>query len=208
MTNADTALGRQHELVALAGKPLADDLLGAAGRLRRWRHRVGVRRIEEGHAAFGGPVEDGEGNRFVALVSKRHCAEADFRYPQPRAPQPSDLHGFAILDFGFLISYNSVEGSPGATNRVVVAPCPSSPIENRQSKIENSKWRDTSVSTGTSISRRARTRGWRRSNSRTRPTPITTGTSASRRSATPPTALRASSTTRDALFGSSTTMRG
>jgi hypothetical protein len=78
VADTNATLGRQHEPVALAGKPLADDLLGTARGLRCRRHRVGIGGVEKDDAALGGPVEDGKRGRLIALVPEGHRAEADF----------------------------------------------------------------------------------------------------------------------------------
>src|SRR5262249_12805554 len=66
--DADRALGGEDELLALPLQPGAEDLLGAAGGLRRRRHRVGVGGVEEENPRGGGLVEDGKGGGLIALV--------------------------------------------------------------------------------------------------------------------------------------------
>src|SRR5262245_41953746 len=65
------ALGGDDEALALALQPLAQNFFGAAGRLRRRRHGVGIRGIEKIDAGCRGFFENGERSSLIALVAER-----------------------------------------------------------------------------------------------------------------------------------------
>jgi hypothetical protein len=86
------ALGGHDELVAAAGQPAAQDLLGASDRLRGAAERIDVGGVEEGDAALGRVVENGARRRLVALQPEGHRAQAQARDRQPGAAEPDVAH--------------------------------------------------------------------------------------------------------------------
>ena len=90
------ALRRDHELVAAALQPAAEDLLGAAGGREVAAERVHVGGVEEGDALLVGVIEDGARAVLVDLESEGHGAEADPRDLEPGAAETNVLHG-AVL---------------------------------------------------------------------------------------------------------------
>ena len=59
--------GRQHDVIASAFQPFADDLFGTAGGLDASARGIDVRGVEEIDAVFEGGVHDGEARSLVAL---------------------------------------------------------------------------------------------------------------------------------------------
>src|SRR5262249_44654029 len=82
-----------HEAVALADEPLANDLLGAPRGLRRGGHGVAVGGVEEVDAGLGGAIEDREGGAFVRLVAEGHRPETELGHLESGLPHAAGLHG-------------------------------------------------------------------------------------------------------------------
>src|SRR3979490_2346399 len=96
MADTATALRGQDKALAASLQPVADDLLGPAGGLRRWRHRIGVGRVQESDAILGSLVHDGEGSGLIALMSEGHGPETDFRNLQAGSAHAAGFHGYVL----------------------------------------------------------------------------------------------------------------
>ena len=90
------ALRGQHDVVALASHPPADDVLGRADRAERPAQRVHVGGVDEGDALLEGGVEDGERRVVVTLEAEGHGAEAEPGHDEAGAAEVGVLHGVTV----------------------------------------------------------------------------------------------------------------
>src|SRR3990172_1550448 len=87
------ALGGDHEVVAAAPEPPAQNLFGAAHGVEGAAQRIDVGGVEEGDPARGRPVEDGDRDRLVALEPERHGTETEARDLEAGAAEADMAHG-------------------------------------------------------------------------------------------------------------------
>src|SRR6185369_2318163 len=106
-----SALRREHKLIPPAFQPSTHNLFRPARGFKGHWYRINIRGVDEVDPALGGRVHDGEGRFLIALIPKRHRAEADFRDFQSSAAQSLDLH------FAFSLA------SPTSCRLVVVFGC-------------------------------------------------------------------------------------
>jgi hypothetical protein len=90
------AFSRDHEVVAAAAQPAAEDLLRAADLAQAGAERVDVGGVEERDAVLRRPVEDRDRRLLVGLQAKGHRAEADARDLQPGSAQANVLHAASV----------------------------------------------------------------------------------------------------------------
>jgi hypothetical protein len=79
--------------VAAVPEPPAQDLFSAAHGVEGAAQRIDVGGIEEGDPARGGPVEDGDRGRLVALEPERHGAETEAGDLEPGTADADMAHG-------------------------------------------------------------------------------------------------------------------
>src|SRR3990170_8604814 len=92
-THGTRALGGDHEVVAAAPEPPAQNLFGAARGVEGAAQRIDVGGVEEGDPARGRPVEDGDRDRLVALEPERHGTETEAGELKTRAGGGDMAHG-------------------------------------------------------------------------------------------------------------------
>ena len=92
---ASDHLGGEDDVVAVAARlhPVADDLLGAALRLRLRRDGIEFGRVEEVDAARKGQVHLLVAFLLGVLLAPRHGSEADFRDRKVRPAKAAVFHG-------------------------------------------------------------------------------------------------------------------
>src|SRR5215469_5478210 len=86
------ALCGDDKVVAPAGQPPAEDLLGPANSLEIAEQRIAIRGIDERNPTLSCVIQDRAGLRLVALDAECHRTQTDPRDFQSGAPESDNLH--------------------------------------------------------------------------------------------------------------------
>src|SRR5690242_5376171 len=88
----DPTLGGEDNLIAATLEPIADNGFGTADGLQITAHWITIGGIEEVHPMLGCRVHNRDAGWLVALLSKCHRAETDFRYLEASTAHSLGFH--------------------------------------------------------------------------------------------------------------------